>query len=411
MNAEIIAVGSELLGPHRLDTNSLFLTEQLNRLGIEVRWKAVVGDNEADIADAVMRALSRADLVLVSGGLGPTADDLTRQSVARALDRRLNLEERILESIERRFRARGLKMPEINQRQAMVLEGAEILDNPAGSAPGQWLRQDGRVLALLPGVPGELEAMFAQQVRPRLEKFATGQVLVTRVLKIVGLFESQVDEMAAPVYSRYDNPATTILASPGEIQLHLRAASATEAQACEALNELTRRLELVLGDHIFSEDGQTLEEVVGMYLSMKGRTLAVAESCTGGLLAERITRVPGSSRYFRGGVISYSNEAKMRWLDVPRSLLETCGAVSSETARIMAESVRHRFEADFGLSISGIAGPSGGTAAKPVGLVYVALAEVGRHSEVVEKRYPGARDRVRLQATQTALDMLRRRIK
>ena len=411
MNAEIIAVGSELLGPHRLDTNSLFITSQLNRLGIEVRQKTVVGDDEAQIAAAMGAALERAEIVVVMGGLGPTADDLTRESVVRLLGRRLFRDARVAEVIENRFRARGFTMPEINLRQAMILEGAEILENPRGTAPGQWIQEGGRALMLLPGVPSEMEAMFEQQCLPRLEKVAPGRRLLTRVLKIAGLFESQVDELAAPIYCKYENPTTTILAAPGEIQLHLRAAGSDEAEARDALNDLASRLELAFGDNIFSQDGQSMEEVVGMFLTMKSKTLAVAESCTGGLLAERMTRVPGSSRYFLGGLVAYHNEVKTRWLEVPASVLESNGAASGEVARILAESVRRRFGADFGLSITGIAGPSGTSETKPVGLVYLALAEAGRAGEVIEKHYPGTRDRIRLQATQTALDMLRRRIK
>ena len=411
MNAEIIAVGSELLGPHRLDTNSLFITNQLNRLGIEVQQKTVVGDDEAQIAAAMGAALERAEIVVVMGGLGPTADDLTRESVVRLLGRRLFRDARVAEVIENRFRARGFTMPEINLRQAMILEGAEILENPRGTAPGQWIQEGGRALMLLPGVPSEMEAMFEQQCLPRLEKVAPGRRLLTRVLKIADLFESQVDELAAPIYRKYENPTTTILAAPGEIQLHLRAAGSDEAEARDALNDLASRLELAFGDNIFSQDGQSMEEVVGMFLTMKSKTLAVAESCTGGLLAERMTRVPGSSRYFLGGLVAYHNEVKTRWLEVPASVLESNGAASGEVARILAESVRRRFGADFGLSITGIAGPSGATEAKSVGLVYLALAEAGRAGEVIEKHYPGTRDRIRLQATQTALDMLRRRIK
>ena len=411
MNAEIIAVGSELLGPHRLDTNSLFITNQLNRLGIEVRQKTVVGDDEAQIAAAMGAALERAEIVVVMGGLGPTADDLTRESVVRLLGRRLFRDARVAEVIENRFRVRGFAMPEINLRQAMILEGAEILENSRGTAPGQWIQEGGRALMLLPGVPSEMEAMFEQQCLPRLEKVAPGRRLLTRVLKIAGLFESQVDELAAPIYRKYENPTTTILAAPGEIQLHLRAAGSDEAEARGALNDLASRLESAFGDNIFSQDGQSMEEVVGMFLTMKSKTLAVAESCTGGLLAERMTRVPGSSRYFLGGLVAYHNEVKTRWLEVPASVLESNGAASGEVARILAESVRRRFGADFGLSITGIAGPSGATEAKPVGLVYLAMAEAGRAGEVIEKHYPGTRDRIRLQATQTALDMLRRRIK
>ncbi len=412
MNAEIIAVGSELLGPHRLDTNSLFLTDQLNRLGIQVRWKTVVGDEQDHIAAVVRQALARAEVVVVTGGLGPTADDLTRESVASVLGRRLARDQRIAETIQRRFRSRGLRMPEINLRQAMVLEGAEILENSQGTAPGQWVREGDRAILLLPGVPAEMQAMFQEQCRPRLEKIAPAAVLVTRVLKIAGLYESQVDEIAAPIYRQYENPVTTILASPGEIQLHLRATGNSEPEARQALNDLTARLEVALGDHIFSQDGQTLEEVVGMHLTVKGKTLAAAESCTGGLLAERLTRVPGSSRYFLGGLVAYHDQVKTQFLEVPKTVLESCGAVSGETARILAESVRRRFGSDLGISVTGVAGPSGGTPAKPVGLVYLALAEGGgRPAEVVERRYPGTRERIRLQASQTALDMIRRRLR
>lgn len=411
MQAETIAVGSELLGPQRLDTNSLYLTDQLNHLGIEVRQKTIVGDDEQQIMAAVEGAMSRSAVVIVMGGLGPTADNVTREATARLFRRRLVPNHELAEAIERRFHDRGLRMPEINLRQAMLIEGAEMLPNPAGTAPGQWLEVSGRTLILLPGVPSEMHAIFEHHCRARLEKMAPGCVLVTRVLKIAGLFESQVDELAAPIYRRFENPKTTILASPGEIQLHLRALGSGETKARAALDELTRQLELALGSAIFSQDGRTMEEVVGTFLTLKGRTVAVAESCTGGLLAERFTRVPGSSRYFLGGVIAYHNEVKRRFLDVPDTVLRTQGAVSAETAGIMAESVRRQFTADFGLSVTGIAGPEGGTPQKPVGLVYLALAEAGEPAQVVEKRYPGARDRIRLQASQTALDMLRRRIK
>jgi nicotinamide-nucleotide amidase len=411
MQAEIIAIGSELLGPHRLDTNSLYLTDQLNRLGIEVCRKTVIGDDQRQIADAVEAAMKHSQVVMAMGGLGPTSDDVTREAVAGLLGRRLVRDDRIVEAIERRFRTRGMRMPEINLRQAMLIEGAEMLPNSAGTAPGQWIREGGRIVVLLPGVPAELRAIFNPHCRERLEQLAPGRVLLTRVLKIAGLFESQVDEIAAPIYRKFENPATTILASPGEIQLHLRATGSSEAEAHQALNELSRQLEIALGDVVFSQDGQTLEEVVGMYLTMKGKTLAVAESCTGGLLAERITRVPGSSRYFLGGVVAYHNEVKARFLEVSNTVLQTAGAVSAETARLMAESARHSFGADFALSITGIAGPQGGTPQKPVGLVYLALAEAGAPAQIVEKHYLGDRERVRLQASQTALDMLRLRIR
>ncbi len=415
MNAEIIAVGSELLTPFRLDTNSLFLTERLNHLGIEVRRKSVVGDDLKELENTLRAALGSeglGELVIVMGGLGPTEDDRTREAVANVLGRRLYLDQKIAERLERRFRKRGLTMPEINLRQAMVIEGAELLENPKGTAPGQWVQEGSKILVLLPGPPHEVEAVFEKECWPRLEPLAAGRRLLTRVLKIAGMYESQVDQVAAPIYRRYDNPSTTILAAPGEIQLHLRAAGHTEAEAREALDDLAQRLQLALGDSVFSDTGESLEEVVGRLLIMKGATLAVAESCTGGLLGQRITSVPGSSRYFVGGVMSYSNDVKMRWLDVPAQVLETEGAVSGEAARIMAESVRRRFGADIGVSITGIAGPvtpSTPPTNKPVGLVYAAVADE-QGCRVSERQFPGDRERVRMFASQLALDMVRRRL-
>lgn len=412
MDAEIIAIGSELLTPYRQDSNSLYLTERLNCLGIQVRRKTIVGDDRGDLEKTFRNALSGgADLIILMGGLGPTEDDRTREATASVLGRRLVLDQDLAARLEQRFRSRGLAMPEINLRQAMVMEGAEVLANPRGTAPGQWIREDSRFVVLLPGPPHEVEAVFEKECWPRLERLAPARRLVTRVLKIAGMFESHVDQIAAPIYRRYDNPVTTILAAPGEIQLHLRATGRTEAEAREAINDLAERLKLAFGDQIFSETGETLEEVVGKLLIMKRATLAVAESCTGGLLGQRITSVPGSSAYFLGDVVTYSNEAKMRWLDVPQRVLETEGAVSAETARIMAESVRRSFGADIGVSITGIAGPAGAgvPTGKPVGLVYAAVADRDGH-RVSERRFPGDRERVRQQASQLALDMIRRRL-
>ncbi len=412
MNAEIIAVGSELLTPFRLDTNSLLLTDRLNRLGIEVRRKVVVGDDRESLDKALRCALGSdggADLVIVMGGLGPTEDDRTREAAAAILGRRLVLDEKIAAALEARFRNRGMTMPEINLRQAMILEGAEVLENPKGTAPGQWIQDESRVILLLPGPPHEVEAVFDGRCLPRLEPLAQGRRLVTRVLKITGWFESQVDQAAAPIYRRYENPSTTILAAPGEIQLHLRAFGATDEEAREALNELASKLKVVLGDKLFSENGESMEEVVGRLLLMKSATLAVAESCTGGLVGQRLTNVPGSSAYFLGSLVSYSNDVKTRWLDVPPRVLETEGAVSAETARIMAESVRRRFGSTIGVSVTGIAGPTAPNSTKPVGLVYVGIADDSGH-RVSERQFPGDRERVRMQASQLALDMVRRRL-
>lgn len=407
MTAEIIAIGSELLTPHRMDTNSLYLTEQLNRIGVDVAYKTVVGDHRARLTETLALALRRSDLILTMGGLGPTEDDLTRDCAAAALNRSLRRDDSLIERIEARFRSRGLRMPEINLRQAMVLEGAEVLPNPNGTAPGQWLETDGKILILLPGPPRELQPLFEQSCLPRLRKKLPPAAIVTKALRLTGLNESATEELIAPIYSQYANPVTTILASLGEIQVHLKSFGKNEAEAQEPLKELSQKIEEILGDYIFSTGGESLEVVVGNGLKDQGATLAVAESCTGGLLAQRITDVSGSSEYFLGGVVCYSNAWKTAWLDVAEEDLGKHGAVSAVVARALAEGVRRRSGATLGVGITGIAGPTGGTPAKPVGLVYLALA-TPEGTQVVEKRYLGEREAIRWQATQTALDLVRR---
>jgi len=407
MNAEIIAIGSELLTPHRTDTNSLFLTEKLNGIGVDVGFKTIVGDDRERLTGAIALSWRRSSIVITIGGLGPTEDDLTRECAARALGRNLMQETALAEKIESRFRARGMRMPEINLRQAKRLEGAVILDNPNGTAPGQWIEQDGKVLLLLPGPPRELKPMFLQSCLPRLCQIVPQAAIAQRVLRIVGLAESAVEQVVAPIYTKYTNPVTTILAAPGEIQLHLKGFGESPSAAAAPVNELAPLLEAALGESVFSMDGASLEEVVGRGLAARQATIAVAESCTGGLLAERITSVPGSSAYFLGGIVCYSNASKENWLDVPPELLQASGAVSRPVAEALAEGVRRRSGATFGVGITGIAGPSGGTEQKPVGLVYIALAGP-RDTVVLEKRYFGERDIIRWQATQWALDLVRR---
>jgi len=411
MRAEIIAIGSELLTPYRLDTNSLFLTKRLNSIGIEVCRKEVVGDDRRSLDVAVGDAFrdGPGELLILMGGLGPTEDDRTRDAVSQALGRRQYLDDAHAERMRERFRARNMPMPEINLRQAMILEGAEILENTKGTAPGQWIADSGKFVVLLPGPPHELETMFDKEVMPRLEKVAPPHHLITRVLKISGQFESYVDATAAPIYRQYENPETTILAAPGEIQLHLRGTGATEAEARERVNELAEKLKIALGDSVFTENNEMMEEVLARLLLTRGLTLAAAESCTGGLVGERLTRVPGSSKYFLGGVVSYSNQAKMDLLGVPKRVLESEGAVSAETARLMAEGVRRAFHAGIGIAVTGIAGPSNDGTDKPVGLVYAAIADDAGH-RVAERKFLGDRERVRVQAAQLALDMVRRRL-
>lgn len=410
MDAEIIAVGSELLTPFRQDTNSLYLTGKLNSLGIEVRFKTVVGDDRERLAATLRAALGRSQLVILTGGLGPTEDDLSREVAAEVLERPLREVEEIRRRIEERLARLGRTMSANNLRQAMVPEGAEWLTNDRGTAPGLWMEQQRTIVILLPGPPGELEAMFEATCLPRLEPRSGGWRLRTRVYKVVGLPESEVDHRIASLYKPYTNPATTILSALGTIEVHLRAHGSSDQQADALLSELGDKIEFALGDHVFSSRGETLEEVVGMYLVMKQKTVAVAESCTGGLVAERLTRVPGSSGFFLGGVVCYSNEVKTRFVGVPAEMIATHGAVSKPVAQALAEGIRRRAGASLGLGITGIAGPSGGTPEKPVGLVFIALAD-DRSTEVRQFRFPGERERVRMWSSVAALEMTRRRVR
>jgi competence/damage-inducible protein CinA-like protein len=407
MTAEIIAIGSELLTPHRTDTNSLFLTEQLNGLGVDVVYKTIVGDDRARLTETIALAWKRSSLVITIGGLGPTEDDLTRECAARALGKTMSQDDSLVGSIESRFRARGTKMPAINLRQAQRIDGAVALPNPKGTAPGQWFEQEGKILMLLPGPPRELYSMFLTACLPRLREILPMAAIRKRVLKIVGLTESGAEAIVAPIYTQYTNPVTTILAAPGEVQLHLKSFGADESDAEGQVAGLSARLEQALGDAIFSNDGASLEEAVGRMLASQKASLAAAESCTGGLLAQRITSIPGSSSYFLGSVVCYSNDWKTSWLDVAAALLQAQGAVSAPVAQALAEGICRRSGATYGIGITGVAGPAGGTPEKPVGLVYIGLA--GPHGvDVQEKRYFGEREIIRWQATQTALDMVRR---
>jgi nicotinamide-nucleotide amidase len=407
MKAEIIAVGSELLTPDRVDTNSLFLTAHLNRLGVEVTRKTIVGDELAALRNAFSEAMDRVELVIASGGLGPTEDDRTREAVADLLERKLARDPAVMTRIEARFRQLGRTMSEVNARQAMVPEGATVLENDRGTAPGLWLEARGKIVILLPGPPHELKAMFSAQVEPRLERLSTGVRLVARELRVAGMGESDVDQRIAPIYTRHSDVQTTILAAPGEIQIHLRAWTADIPAAESVLQQIQESIVLALGEAVFTTAGESMEEVVARDLTMRQATIATAESCTGGLLAERLTRISGSSAYFLGGVVSYSNTLKSAWVDVPAEIIESRGAVSPEVAVALADGIRRRTGATIGVGITGIAGPTGGTPEKPVGTVHVAIADVSGSKER-GVRYPGERDRIRWQASQTALDLVRR---
>lgn len=414
MDAEIIAIGSELLTPFRQDTNSLYLTEQLNQLGVEVIFKTIVGDDRKRLTDAANLALLRADIIILMGGLGPTEDDLTREAVANALGLELRRDPELVSWLEQRFASRGWgKMPPNNLQQADVISGAIILPNKNGSAPGLWVggKYDGRekIIILLPGPPNELKGVFEEQCLDRLRTRLPRQFIATRVLKIAGLGESSCDARVAPIYKRFTDIQTTILAGAGEIQLHLKTRGESLDAAQERVDELAEEIENELGDAVFSDNGDSLEQIVGYFLQMRNQTLAVAESCTGGLLAERLTSVSGSSRYFAGGAVVYSDQLKSEFADVKVNIISKHGAVSAEVASALAEGIRMRCRTTLGLGITGIAGPNGGTPEKPVGLVFLALASDGNTS-VVKRNFTGDRKRIRWFASQEALDMVRRKL-
>lgn len=406
-------MGSELLTPIHTDTNSLYLTEQLNQLGIEVTYKSIVGDNLRRLVAAAQHALLRSEIIIFSGGLGPTEDDLTREAVAEALGMGLRRDPEILTRLEARFAARGWKMTSNNAKQADVLDGAIALSNANGTAPGQWLSgkfdDRERIVVLLPGPPHELKALFEAEVRQRLSAKVPPAFLATRVLKVAMLGESQVDARVAPIYKRHPDVNTTILAGAGEVQLHFTARSESREAAQSQVDEVAGEVEDELDDSVYSREGESLEQIVGYWMQMRNATLAVAESCTGGMLAERITSVSGSSRYFLGGAIVYSNQLKTELAGVPAEMIERHGAVSREVAAALAEGIRYRCESTFGVGITGVAGPSGGTPEKPVGLVFHAVAN-SSGTEVIQRNFPGDRKRIRRFASTMTLDMLRRKL-
>lgn len=407
MRAEILAVGSELLTPLRSDTNALYITGRLLEAGIEVGARVTVADDAALLESAFRTALLRAEIVIATGGLGPTQDDLTREAAAAALDRGLRRDEAILEALRARFARFGRVMAQVNEKQADVIDGAVVLPNGRGTAPGQWLESGGRVLVLLPGPPGEMQPMFDGQLLPLLRERSRGSVLRTRVLRVASMAESDVEQVVAPLYTRFTNPRTTILGGPGQVELHLTAEGGSAEAAEERIEELAAGLRERLAGRIFSEDGRELHEVVAGLLRERKLTLAVAESCTGGLLAARLTEVPGASAYLERAYVTYSDRSKVELLGVDAALIESEGAVSEAVARAMASGARRVSGAAIAVAITGIAGPDGGTPEKPVGLVFLAV-EGAAGDRVRRVHFPGDRSRVRYQATQAALEMVRR---
>ena len=415
MKSEIIAIGSELLTPFRQDTNSLYLTERLNALGVTVAFKTIVGDRRKDLANAIRTALGRADIIITMGGLGPTEDDLTREAWADALGIELKRDGDIVGQLYVRAAQRRWQLTENNLKQADVLAGATVLENPRGSAPGQWLdtvfASQRKLGMLLPGPPSEIKPMFDEQCVPRLREILPQKFIATRTLKAAMIGESHADARIAPIYTRYTDVETTILAHLGDIQLTLISTKSTMEEAEARVNELASLIEEELDDLIYSSSthAESLEQIVLYYLGMRAETLSVAESCTGGLVAERLTNISGASRSFAGGAVVYSNELKTAFAGVPAELIARHGAVSREVAASLAEGIRTRCATTWGLGVTGIAGPGGGSEEKPVGLVYVAVTD-GKNTEVIEKKFSGDRHRIRHYSAQQALDLLRRRL-
>lgn len=406
MQAEIIAVGSEMLTPERTDTNSLWLTQKLNDLGVEVTQKSIIGDDRDRLADAVRSAIDRSPIVILTGGLGPTEDDVTREAVAQALMRRLLFSEDLMSALQARFERLGRKMSANNRRQAFLIEGARILPNPNGTAAGQWIDLPGRVVMLLPGPPRELEPMFAGHCTTLLAEMLPKRALFTRVFRVAGMPESELDQLIAPVYKEYSNPATTVLAKAGDIQVHLRASGATAEEARSLADELGGKIRTLLGNRIYSDNGDPLEVALGRLLRAHGATLAVAESCTGGMLGARITDAPGSSEWFLGGFQVYGKKMKTRLLGLDESMVEEHGVVSEAVACAMADSARDRTGATFALSVTGEAGPEPATKGMEPGTVWIGLATPGGVS-ARKFHFLGDRGRVRAFAAQTALNLLR----
>lgn len=406
MKAEIVAIGAELLTPDHTDTNSLFLTQRLNEAGCDVHLKTIVGDDRNNIAAVLRAALQRSDLIILCGGLGPTEDDVTRSAVAAVLERPIFVDPDIMEVLRQRFVARGFVMARNNERQAEVIRGAQTIDNPLGTAPGMWIEDAGRVIVLLPGPPRELKAMLDDSVLPRIRALSGDVRLRSRLFHVTGITESELDARIAPIYTRYPEVRTTVLAGVRHISVRLSRWTRADDKTPD-LDELASAINGELGDAVFSMSGEFMEEVVGRQLRDAGLTLAVAESCTSGMLGMQITRVPGSSQYFMGGVLCYSNEAKMELCGVPDALLRNHGAVSAEVAEALARGVRRALHSSIGLSITGIAGPDGGSPGKPVGLVYIGLSD-GQTTESRHRIMPGDRDTIRERSTYLALSWLRR---
>ncbi len=413
MKSEIIAVGSEMLTPFRQDTNSLYITERLNALGIIVTFKTIVGDRQKDLVSAIRTALGRVDILILMGGLGPTEDDLTREAVAEALSLTLRRDASQVAALHARAASWRITMPQNNLKQADVIAGATLLPNANGTAPGQWLdiafSSYRKLIALLPGPPSECRPLFDAECLPRLRSAAPPRHIAVRTLKAAMIPESQADKLLAPIYTTYTDVETTLLAHTGDLQITLICSKPDADSAQQRVDELAGRIEETLEDWIYSSEGDSLEQIVLYHLELRQATLAIAESCTGGLVAQRLTSVAGASRSFLGGMVVYSDALKTTLAGVPAELIAEQGAVSAPVAKALAQGIRGRTGATMGVGITGIAGPSGATENKPVGLVHIAICDP-QGCDTVERTFRGDRQRIREWAAQQALDLIRRRL-
>lgn len=408
--AEIITVGTELLLGEIVDTNAAHLSRRLADLGIDVYHRTTVGDNWTRFTTALGQALQRADIIFITGGLGPTDDDLTRSVVAAVTGRKIQMNEEALQHIEEYFRVTGRVMSANNRRQAMFPEGAEALFNGEGTAPGIWLEHDNRLIVCLPGPPTELRPMFEQQIIPRLRaRFGGRESLITRVLRFAGIGEAALAEALEDLIAAQVDPTLALYAGRGEVRLRLATRAKSREEAERRFAPIEEEIRKRVGSHLYGFDDDTLEGTVGKLLQANGASLAVAESCTGGFLGHRLTNVPGSSRYFVGGVIAYANEIKTGQLNVSADVIERHGAVSAAVAEAMARGIRNRFGSTYGIAVTGIAGPDGGTEEKPVGTVYIGWAGPDG-CDVQRFLFPTNRENFKIRTTTAALDGLRRRL-
>jgi nicotinamide-nucleotide amidase len=408
VDVEIICIGSELLTPNAVETNSLFLTKELNNLGFRVNIKSIVEDKARTLTKLLSDSMKRNSIIFATGGLGPTVDDVTIRVVSKVLGRKMVLNETLLNKIEEKFARRGIEMPLNNRKQALIPLGAQVLENKLGTAPGLLLKENTRKFFFLPGVPSEMEQIFRDHIKPILRNISKGKIYKTKIFKLAGLTESEVDWRIKDLTQKYRNEIT-ILAYPGQIEIAFQMEARNHKEADTEIDNFEKQLQKKFGDDIFGADDDSLEAVVGKMLKQRKATLAIAESCTGGLISSRITDVPGSSEYFEDGVVVYSNRAKIELLGVNPELIESFGAVSPEVAEAMAMGVKKKSSADYGLAVTGIAGPTGGSGKKPVGLVYISLA--GKNDVTVSKNiFLGNRKRIKFYSSQAALDLLRRQI-